>query len=178
MSVRQNVAFGLKARGVSRHDRHAIAEGFISKVGLTGFEDALPHQLSGGMKQRVSIARALANDPELLLMDEPFAALDEQTKLILQGELLRIWEDDRKTVVYVTHSIDEAIVLADRIMIMSARPGRVKEIIDVSAIFGRPRQLETVRTSPQYGELFGRVWGLLRDEVRRSNNGVEGSVPL
>jgi NitT/TauT family transport system ATP-binding protein len=178
MSVRDNVAFGLKARGFSRHDRSTIAQGFIRKVGLAGFEDALPHQLSGGMKQRVSIARALANDPEMLLMDEPFAALDEQTKLILQGELLRIWEDDRKTVVYVTHSIDEAIVLADRIMIMSARPGRIKEIIDVAAVFGRPRQLETVRTSAQYGELFGRVWGLLRDEVTRADDGgLEGSAP-
>ena len=165
MTVRNNVAFGLKARGLSKRDRYAIADRFIKKVGLTGFEDALPHQLSGGMKQRVSIARALANDPEMLLMDEPFAALDEQTKLILQGELLRIWEEDRKTVLYVTHSIDEAIVLADRVMIMTARPGRIKELVDVSAIFGRPRQLESVRGSPQYGELFGRIWGQLRDEV-------------
>ncbi len=170
MNVRDNVAFGLKARGFSRRDRYDVAERFIHKVGLVGFEEALPHQLSGGMKQRVSIARALANDPEMLLMDEPFAALDEQTKLILQGELLRIWEDDRKTVLYVTHSIDEAIVLADRIMIMTARPGRIKELVDVSAIFGRPRQLESVRGSPHYGELFGRIWGQLRDEVSLTGN--------
>jgi NitT/TauT family transport system ATP-binding protein len=165
MSVRNNVAFGLKARGLSRQQRYAIADPFIRKVGLAGFESALPHQLSGGMKQRVSIARAFANDPEILLMDEPFAALDEQTKLILQKELVRIWEETRKTVLYVTHSIDEAIVLADRILIMSARPGRIKEIIDVGAIFGRPREVERVKASPRYGELFGRVWDQLRDEV-------------
>jgi len=109
MSVRDNVAFGLKARGFSKGERYAIADPFVHKVGLQGFEDALPHQLSGGMKQRVSIARAFANDPEVLLMDEPFAALDEQTNLILQAELLRIWDESRKTVLYVTHSIDEAM---------------------------------------------------------------------
>jgi NitT/TauT family transport system ATP-binding protein len=165
MTVRDNVAFGLKARGFSRRDRYAVADPYIRKVGLTGFEDALPHQLSGGMKQRVSIARAFANDPEMMLMDEPFAALDEQTKLVLQAELVRIWEETRKTVVYVTHSIDEAIVLADRILVMSARPGRIKEIIDVGAIFARPRYVESVKSSPRYGELFGRVWDQLRDEV-------------
>jgi NitT/TauT family transport system ATP-binding protein len=164
-TVRDNVAFGLKARGFSRRDRQEIAAQYIRKVGLKGFEDALPHQLSGGMKQRVSIARAFANDPEILLMDEPFAALDEQTKLVLQAELVRIWEEMRKTVVYVTHSIDEAIVLADRILVMTARPGRIKDIIDVGAVFGRPRQVDSVKSSARYGELFGRVWGLLRDEV-------------
>ena len=172
MSVRDNIAFGLKARGVSRTKRHCVAEAFIRTVGLTGFEDALPHQLSGGMKQRVSIARAFANDPEILLMDEPFASLDEQTKLILQGELLRIWQQTRKTVLYVTHSIDEAIVLADRILIMSARPGRIKEIVDVAQVFGRPRTVEMIRSSPQYGKLFARVWGQLRGEVTAGQAGV------
>ena len=166
LSVRDNVAFGLKARGIGRGERHQMVEPFIRKVRLTGFEDALPHQLSGGMKQRVSIARAFATDPEMLLMDEPFAALDEQTKLILQAELLRIWDELRKTVVYVTHSIDEAIVLADRILVMSARPGRIKDILDVQQIFGRPRVVEVVKSSAQYGEMFGRVWGQLRDEVQ------------
>jgi NitT/TauT family transport system ATP-binding protein len=165
MTVRDNVAFGLKARGFSRRERYAVADPYIRKVGLTGFEDALPHQLSGGMKQRVSIARAFANDPEMMLMDEPFAALDEQTKLVLQAELVRVWEETRKTVVYVTHSIDEAIVLADRILVMSARPGRIKDIIDVGAVFDRPRHVESVKSSPRYGELFGRVWDQLRDEV-------------
>ncbi len=164
-TVRDNVAFGLKARGFPRRERIGIADAYIRKVGLAGFEDALPHQLSGGMKQRVSIARAFANDPEILLMDEPFAALDEQTKLVLQAELLRIWEELRKTVVYVTHSIDEAIVLADRILVMTARPGRIKDIIDVGAVFDRPRHVDAVKSSARYGELFGRVWGLLRDEV-------------
>jgi len=128
------------------------------------------------MKQRVSIARAFANDPEMLLMDEPFAALDEQTKLVLQAELLRIWEESRKTVLYVTHSIDEAIVLADRILIMSARPGRIIEIVDVASIFGRPRQVETVKSSAQYGELFGRIWGQLRDEVAAARAADEESA--
>jgi NitT/TauT family transport system ATP-binding protein len=177
LNVRDNVAFGLKAQGVGRGERYRTVEPFIRKVGLTGFEDALPHQLSGGMKQRVSIARAFANDPEMLLMDEPFAALDEQTKLILQAELLRIWDELRKTVVYVTHSIDEAIVLADRILIMSARPGRIKEIIDVGQVFGRPRIVEEVKSSPQYGELFGRVWGQLRDEVQAAGAAAAARTP-
>jgi NitT/TauT family transport system ATP-binding protein len=165
MNVRDNIAFGLKAQGLGRAERYRIAEPYIRKVGLTGFEDALPYQLSGGMKQRVSIARAFATDPEILLMDEPFVALDEQNKLILQAELLRVWDELRKTILYVTHSIDEAIVLADRIMVMSARPGRIKDICDVSTIFPRPRRVEAVKSSPQYGELFGRVWGQLRQEV-------------
>jgi NitT/TauT family transport system ATP-binding protein len=164
-SVRDNVAFGLKARGFGRRERRALAEAYIEKVGLSGFENALPHQLSGGMKQRVSLARAFANDPEIMLMDEPFAALDEQTKLVLQAELLRIWEETRKTVVYVTHSIDEAIVLADRILVMSARPGRIKSIIDIGAIFPRPRHVDSVKSSARYGEIFGQIWSLLRDEV-------------
>lgn len=165
MSVRDNVAFGLKARGIDKKERYKIADEFIAKVGLTAFRDAYPHQLSGGMKQRTSIARAFANDPEILLMDEPFAALDEQTKIILQAELLRIWEETRKTVVYVTHSIDEAIVLADRVLIMTNRPGRIKEVIDVTRIFARPRHVDDVKSSPAYGELFGKIWGCLRDEV-------------
>ena len=156
MTVLDNVAFGLKARGLSRSKRYRVAEPFIRKVGLGGFEDALPHQLSGGMRQRVSIARAFATDPEMLLMDEPFAALDEQTRLIMQAELLRIWEETRKTVLYVTHSIDEAIVLGDRILVMSARPGRIKEVVDVDIVFARPRFVEQVKSSEQYGGLFGR----------------------
>jgi NitT/TauT family transport system ATP-binding protein len=173
MNVRDNIAFGLKARGLGRRERYGIAQPYIQKVGLAGFEEAFPHQLSGGMKQRVSIARAFATDPEILLMDEPFAALDEQTKLILQAELLRLWEELRKTVVYVTHSIDEAIVLADRIMVMTARPGRIKDVVDVRPVFARPRRVESVKSSPQYGELFGRVWGQLREEVLAANDRTE-----
>jgi len=165
MSVRDNAAFGLKARHIPRRERYALVQPILETAGLKGFEDALPYQLSGGMKQRVALARAFANDPEILLMDEPFAALDEQTKLILQAELLRIWEASGKTVLYVTHSIDEAITLADRILVMSARPGRVKDLIDVASIFPRPRDVAAVKSSPRYGELFGRIWGQLRDEV-------------
>jgi len=173
MNVRDNIAFGLKARGLGRRERYGIAQPYIQKVGLDGFEEAFPHQLSGGMKQRVSIARAFATDPEILLMDEPFAALDEQTKLILQAELLRLWDELRKTVVYVTHSIDEAIVLADRIMVMTARPGRIKDVVDVRPVFARPRRVESVKSSPQYGELFGRVWGQLREEVLAATDRTE-----
>ena len=168
MTVRDNVAFGLKARGFNRADRYAIADPYIRKVGLAGFEDALPHQLSGGMKQRVSIARAFANDPEMLLMDEPFAALDEQTKLVLQAELLRIWEESRKTVLYVTHSIDEAIVLADRILVMSARPGRMKDIIDVAASSGG-RARSTRQVEPA---LWRAVWAGLGAAARRGRGGA------
>jgi len=168
MSVRDNAAFGLKARGVARRERHARVEPILRMAGLAGFEDALPHQLSGGMKQRVALARAFANDPEILLMDEPFAALDEQNKLILQGELLRIFEASRKSVLFVTHSIDEAILLADRVMVMSARPGRVKDLVEVSPVFPRPREVAAVKSSPAYGELFARIWGELRDEVLAS----------
>jgi NitT/TauT family transport system ATP-binding protein len=173
MSVRDNAAFGLKARGLSRSTRYALVQPILDRAGLKGFERALPHQLSGGMKQRVAIARAFANDPEILLMDEPFAALDEQTKLILQGELLRIWEETRKTVLYVTHSIDEAITLSDRILVMTARPGRVKSLIDVASFFPRPRNVELVKSSPKYGELFGKIWSELRDEVYAARQNVD-----
>ena len=165
MNVRDNAAFGLKARGIPKAERYAQVQPIIETAGLKGFEDALPHQLSGGMKQRVALARAFANDPEILLMDEPFAALDEQNKLILQAELLRIWEASRKTVLFVTHSIDEAILLSDRILVMSARPGRVKDLVDIAGAFPRPRDIAAVKSSPRYGELFARIWGELRDEV-------------
>lgn len=162
LTVRDNVAFGLKARGMGKAERRAEAERFLATVGLGGFENALPHQLSGGMRQRVSIARALIIDPEILLMDEPFASLDEQSKLTLQGELLSIWESNRKTVLYITHSIDEAIALADRIVVMTARPGQIREIIDLREKFKRPRSIETVRANPYYPETFQRIWALLK----------------
>ena len=165
MSVRDNIAFGLKSQRVERRRRYELVDQFITKVGLSGFRDAYPHELSGGMRQRVSLARAFVNDPEILLMDEPFAALDEQTKILLQAELLRIWEESAKTVVYVTHSIDEAIVLADRVMVMTHRPGRIKDLINVSQVFARPRQVEAVKSAREYGEMFGRIWSALREEV-------------
>jgi NitT/TauT family transport system ATP-binding protein len=163
MTVRDNVAFGLKARGVRRKDRYAIVDPIVEMVGLSEFALALPHQLSGGMKQRVSLARAWANDPEILLMDEPFAALDEQTKLSLEVELLQIWETTRKTVLYVTHSIDEALFLSDRIVVMTGRPGRIQDILDLSELMPRPRGVSSVRGNPHYGALFDRIWTELRN---------------
>jgi NitT/TauT family transport system ATP-binding protein len=163
LTVRQNIAYGLKLRGVDRKTRGAEADKLIQMVGLGRFGGSYPHQLSEGMRQRVAIARALAVDPDLLLMDEPFAALDEQTRLILQEELLRIWENTGKTVVFVTHSIDEALTLADRIVVMSAQPGTIKA--DIPVPFSRPRALTAVRSDPKFAELFTQIWDLLRVEV-------------
>ena len=166
LSVRQNIAYGLSLRGVSRRERKATVERLLHVVGLEKFGNAFPHQISEGMRQRVAIARALAVDPDLLLMDEPFGALDEQTRLILQEELLRIWEQTGKTVVFITHSIDESLTLADRIVVMSAHPGRVKEIIEVP--FARPRELTAVRSDPAFASLFSRIWTSLREDVTRA----------
>jgi NitT/TauT family transport system ATP-binding protein len=174
MSVRDNIGYGLRMRGVPRARARAVADAFIAKVGLRGFENAFPHQLSGGMKQRVSVARAFANDPEVLLMDEPFAALDEQTKLLLQEELLRIWEEDHKTVVYVTHSVDEAVSLGDRVVVMTARPGRIKAVLDVP--FPRPRNLLDLRATPEYAALVHHIWELLREEVLRAQADRKGTA--
>ncbi len=166
LTVRQNIAYGLKLQGTRRDDRRAVTDRLLAVIGLAKFADAYPHQLSEGMRQRVAIARALAVDPDLLLMDEPFGALDEQTRLLLQEELLRIWEQTGKTVVFITHSIDESLTLADRIVIMSAHPGRVKDVIEVP--FARPRELTAVRSDPEFASLFSHVWGSLRDEVVRA----------
>jgi NitT/TauT family transport system ATP-binding protein len=166
LTVQQNIAYGLSLRGVKRSERREITERLLTVIGLERFGNAYPHQLSEGMRQRVAIARALAVDPDLLLMDEPFGALDEQTRLILQEELLRIWETTGKTVVFITHSIDESLTLADKIVIMSAQPGRVKEVLRVP--FARPRELTAVRSDPGFAELFSHVWGSLKDEVVRS----------
>jgi NitT/TauT family transport system ATP-binding protein len=163
MAVRDNVAYGLKMRGVPRPERDEIADRYIQMTGLSKFASSYPNQLSGGMKQRVSVARAFANDPEILLMDEPFGALDEQTRLILQQELLKIWENSRKTTVFITHSIDEALCLGDRVMIMTAHPGRIKEIIPVD--LPRPRDIAQIRTTLHYNKLFQDIWLSLRDEV-------------
>jgi len=150
-------------RRVPRQRRRQIVRSHLAMVGLEGFATAYPYQLSGGMKQRVVVARALANDPEVLLMDEPFVSLDEQTKIVLQGELLRIWESARKTVVFITHSIDEAVLLGDRVVVMTARPGRIKA--EVAIPLPRPRSVYELKSSPEYGLLVGQVWSLLRDEV-------------
>jgi NitT/TauT family transport system ATP-binding protein len=166
LTVRQNIAYGLTLQGSTRNQRREATDRLLGVIGLERFGDSYPHQLSEGMRQRVAIARALAVDPDLLLMDEPFGALDEQTRLLLQEELLRIWEQTGKTVVFITHSIDESLTLADRIVLMSAHPGRVKEIINVP--FARPRELTAVRSDPEFASLFSHVWGSLRDEVIRA----------
>lgn len=166
MSVLDNVAYGLRLRKIPKKERYTIANHFIEMAGLEKFTHAFPHQLSGGMKQRVSVARAFANDPEILLMDEPFGALDEQNRLILQQELLKIWEASRKTTVFITHSIDEALCLGDRVMIMTVNPGTVKTIIDVT--LPRPRNLATIRTHPSYNHLFQLISSQLREEVLKS----------
>jgi NitT/TauT family transport system ATP-binding protein len=157
--------FGPENRGVPRPEREALARRMLDLVGLRAFARAYPHQLSGGMKQRVGIARALANDPEVLLMDEPLAALDAQTRVILQEELLRLWAELGATVIYVTHSLEEALLLGDRVVLLTARPGRVKRVFPVP--LGRPRGLEA-RALPEFGALVDKIWAELREEVLKS----------
>jgi NitT/TauT family transport system ATP-binding protein len=159
-TVEDNVGYGLRLRGASKKEARAQVGPFISMVGLEGFETAYPYQLSGGMQQRVGLARALAIDPQILLMDEPFGALDAQTREVMQEELLRIWNATQKTVVFVTHSIDEALVLSDRVVMMAARPGRIIENIEVP--FNRPRDPVHLRAQPRFTELRTRMWELLR----------------
>jgi NitT/TauT family transport system ATP-binding protein len=165
----QNVEFGLDIAGLKAKARREKARHYLDLVGLSGFADRYPHELSGGMKQRVAIARSLAYDPEVLLMDEPFAALDAQTRETLQGELLRIWRRTGKTIVFITHGIDEAVVLGQRVAVMTSRPGRIKQIVDV------PEELrneaEDVRSLPAFGSIRHEVWTLLRDEVLKAQQG-------
>ena len=165
MTVRANTGFGLDMRRVERRARDERVAYYLQKVGLSEFANAYPYQLSGGMKQRVCLARAFANEPEVLLMDEPFASLDEQTRILMQEELLRVWEGEGgRTVVFITHSIDEAVLLADTVVVMSARPGRIKATFAVP--FARPRgELAQLKLRPEFGELTYRVWEVLRSEV-------------
>jgi NitT/TauT family transport system ATP-binding protein len=167
-TVQGNVEFGLRMRRVPAAERRRRAAHFISLVKLQGFERHYPVELSGGMQQRVTLARILAADPEVLLMDEPFAALDAMTRQEMQEELLRIQEASRKTVVFITHSIDEALILADRIVVMSARPGRVKAILENT--LPRPRHV-SIQLSPDYAALKAQVWGLVESEVHRHTGG-------
>jgi NitT/TauT family transport system ATP-binding protein len=162
-TTRGNVEFGLELMGVDRAERRERALHYISLVGLEGFEDAYPHELSGGMQQRVGFARALAIRPEVLLMDEPFGALDVQTRDILQDELLNIWNREQKTVLFVTHSVEEAIYLADRIVVITPRPARVERIIDVP--FGRPRH-EGIKSLPEFLDLRQEIWSVLKKGVQ------------
>jgi NitT/TauT family transport system ATP-binding protein len=165
MTVKANVAYGLTLRGVDAQHIEAAVRHFLTLTALEPFADAYPFQLSGGMKQRVSVARAFANDPEVLLMDEPFAALDEQNKILLQEELLRIWSESKKTVIFITHSIDEALVMGDRVLVMSGRPGRLKA--DIPVAFPRPRTVYDLKGDPEFGRLGREIWMLLREEVVR-----------
>jgi NitT/TauT family transport system ATP-binding protein len=164
-SALANIELGLEVRGVAKDERRNLARELLAKFGLSSFEDYFPYQLSGGMQQRVAIARALATNPDVLLMDEPFAALDAQTREILQGELLNIWEGTKTTVVFVTHSIEEAVFLADRVVIMTARPGIVKNtmVIDLA----RPRD-EGIRSSNAFSANRHRVWEALKEEVSKA----------
>jgi len=167
MDVLDNVAFGLEAMGVGRAERHARARAFIEQVGLGAFARSLPHELSVGMQQRVGIARAFVVDPDVLLMDEPLGSLDAQTRLVLQQELLRIWKDHQKLVVFVTHDIDEAILLGDRVLVMTGRPGRIRE--EIAIRWERPRQPAGL-SQPALAEIKWHIWKLLEDEARASLN--------
>jgi NitT/TauT family transport system ATP-binding protein len=166
LTVRQNVEFGLKRRGMAAAQRKEIVDYYVNEVGLTGFADNYAKQLSGGMMQRVAIARALANDPQILLMDEPFGALDSQTRLQMQQLLLRVWGNSKKTVLFVTHDIDEAILLGDRVYVMGARPGRIKQILDVP--IERPRTLDMVMER-SFIDMKRKIFGLLHDELEEEH---------
>ena len=155
LSVRENVEFGMRSTGVPKKERRERAEHFIRLVGLERFADALPKTLSGGMKQRCAIARAYAVNPSILLMDEPFGALDALTRVRLQEQLLQTWSSDRRTVLFITHDVDEAVFLAGRVIVMAARPGRIHDVIDVDLPYPRT---EEVRLSPEFGKLRNEVW--------------------
>lgn len=163
-TVRRNIEFGLELRNVPAAERHKISDRYIELVGLKGFENSHPYELSGGMKQRVGIARALANDPSILLMDEPFGALDAQTRNQMQKELLRIWKETKKTVVFITHSVDEAVFLADRVVVMTTRPSKVKEIFQIKLV--RPRD----RADPEFLALRKRILAELEQESVQAPN--------
>jgi NitT/TauT family transport system ATP-binding protein len=162
-TVRKNVEFGLEIKNVPKKERHSISQHYIDLVGLQGFEDHHPHELSGGMRQRVALARSLAYDPEVLLMDEPFAAVDAQTRESLQEELLRIWEKTGKTIVFITHSIDEAIFLSDRVAVITSSPGTLKRLINVN--LERPRNAD--RASAEFSALRHEIWELLQSEEQK-----------
>lgn len=164
LTVSENIAFPLSLKGVSRAEQETRVRDLLALTGLTDFAKARPHQLSGGMKQRVSVARALVDDRDILLMDEPFGALDEQTRLVLQQELLRIWETTGKTVVFITHSVDEALTLADRVIIMSPRPGTL--VANLTVPFERPRNVVEMRRDQRFWDMTYEVWRLLASPVK------------
>jgi NitT/TauT family transport system ATP-binding protein len=167
LTVRENVAFGLRARGASKRSAHARADEMISLVSLTGFGDSYPHQLSGGMRQRVNIARSLAIDPAVLLMDEPFAALDAQTREVMQEELVSIWDRAGSTVLFITHQIDEAVFLGDSVIVMRARPGSVNEVLPIELGRGRPLG---IKRSAEFSAYTDRIWSEIEFQVRESTS--------
>ena len=173
--LEENIAYGLELRGKSRNEIAAIVERYVTLIGLKGFEKSYPHQLSGGMQQRAGLARAMAINPSVLLMDEPFGALDAQTRELMQEELLRILESEQKTMIFVTHSIDEAIVLGDRIVVMSCRPGRIRQIFLVE--IPRPRKILSVRAHPRYIELRNAIWEMLKSEQEEGRSGEPTNAP-
>ena len=161
-TVRKNVEFGLEVRGVSKGDRSDKAHEILSLFGLNGFEDSYPNQLSGGMRQRVAIARTMVLEPDLLLMDEPFGALDEQTRLVMGDELLRVQQSLQQTVLFITHNIQESVMLSDRVIVLGSRPGCVKDMIDVD--LARPRDSSLI-ARPEFATVVGRIWSVLKDEA-------------
>jgi NitT/TauT family transport system ATP-binding protein len=171
-SVLDNVAAGPRFRGVAKRDAVATARDWLRRVGLSGFEDRLPHQLSGGMRKRVALAQTLINEPEILLMDEPFSALDVQTRQIVQDELLGLWELTRPAVVFVTHDLEEAIALADKVVVLTVGPGTVKDTFRID--LPRPRRVQEIRFQPRFVELYERIWSSLRDEVRLAYARTQG----
>jgi NitT/TauT family transport system ATP-binding protein len=164
-TVLKNIVYGLEEKGVNKTEQSVITQKFISMVGLQGFEQKYPHQLSGGMKQRVAIARALANDPLLLLMDEPFSALDAQTRLLMQYELSRIWEETQKSFLYITHNIQEAVFLGDRVVVLSRRPGKILDIVKID--LPRPRR-EDLITEERYLKYVDLIWGYIKDQAKET----------
>ncbi len=174
LTLEDNIGYGLRLQGITPGERKDRVAQLLATLGLSRFARTYPHQISEGMRQRVAIGRALAVDPDMLLMDEPFGALDEQTRYLLQEELLRIWDKTGKTVLFITHSIDEAITLGDRIVVMTAQPGSIRAILDVP--FPRPRLTKDVRSNPEFGSLFAQTWDLLREEVTRARLAQERAI--
>ena len=164
-TLRKNVEFPLELRGVPARQRRERSEHLIHRVGLAGFEDSYPHELSGGMRQRANIIRTLAYEPEVILMDEPFGPLDAQTRLILQNQLLELWQEERKTIIFITHDLGEAVALADRVVVMSARPGRVKTVAPVP--IPRTRDLFEIHTDERFRETYRALWASLEEEVNK-----------
>jgi len=167
LTVRGNVEFGPKVNGISKKDRKKLSEEYIEMAGLTEFADSFPGELSGGMRQRVALCRALANKPDILLCDEPFAALDAMTRQVMQQELLNIVSRSGQTVFFITHSIDEALILSDRVVVMSARPGQVKAVYDIE--LSRPRKID-VQLTDEYLKIKRKIWNLVEEEVKASMN--------